>query len=275
MGPNSAAGSGGSPSRTSPVAMNVTPPPSFPRPPLVSSLADRTDSLRVRRPHGQSVATSGRSWAGGHPPDGVGGDGASPASPRWSRMNWEPGRADVSNGMECGHPPCQVDDMTSRPGPLLCVAVLSVLQGSCATDTTLSGDPLSPAWSGQVQCYVPDTTRRECSSIGAYRRGPDGVVFNEATVLISSAPHVVMTTVAPVRIKGGAICGSMSQDDVVNSTFAVSGAPATAEQAAALKRQMILAMQPLFGKEVCTSITTKAGSPMGEARIDGRATSPR
>src|SRR6201989_2400368 len=98
----------------------------------------------------------------------------------------------------------------------------------------LGADPLLPAWSGQIQCYAPDTARRECNSIGAYRKGPNGVVLNEATVLILASPPVVMTTVAPVRVKDGAICGTMSREDVATSTFTVSGSAASAEQTAAL-----------------------------------------
>lgn len=139
---------------------------------------------------------------------------------------------------------------------------IALLQTAAAT----GGDPLAPAWSDQVQCYGPDTTRRECASIGAYRRGPGDVVLNEAVVLISPSPHIVMTSVAPVQVKDGAICGVLRPGDVAASTFAVAGAPATPEQAAALRKQMTAAMQPLFGKEVCTSMTASGG---GEARIDG------
>jgi hypothetical protein len=57
---------------------------------------------------------------------------------------------------------------------------IALLQAAAA-----GGDPLAPAWSDQVQCYGPDAARRECLSIGAYRRGPDGGVLNEAVVLIS------------------------------------------------------------------------------------------
>jgi hypothetical protein len=159
--------------------------------------------------------------------------------------------------------------MTYRLGTLLGAVLLSGLLGSCATKEVASGDPLSPAWSGQVQCYVPDVTRRECSSIGAYQHGPDGVVLNEATILVSSSLAVVMTTVAPVTIKDGGICGSMSRGDIENSSFSVSGAPATSEQVGILKRQMILAMEPLFGKEVCTFMRTSAGISTAEARVDG------
>lgn len=134
------------------------------------------------------------------------------------------------------------------------------------TAAAAGGDPLAPAWSDQVQCYAPDAARRECASIGAYRRGADGVVLNEAVVLISPSPRIVMTSVAPVQVKDGAICGTLRPGDVAASTFTVAGAPATPEQAAALQTQMTAAMQPLFGKEVCTSMTANGG---GQARVDG------
>jgi hypothetical protein len=132
-----------------------------------------------------------------------------------------------------------------------------------------SADPLAPAWTGQVQCYSPDMRSRHCSSIGAYRHGPDGKVLNEAVVAISKAPHIVMTTVAEVRIKDGSTCGLMVAADVANSTFSIEGAPATAEQAALLKQHMTAAMQPLFGREVCVALVASEDGMKGEARVDG------
>lgn len=144
--------------------------------------------------------------------------------------------------------------------------VLALLQAA-AVPTVV--DPLLPAWAGQVQCYAPDPVRRECSSIGVYRKGPAGAVLNEAAVLISESPPVVMTTVAPVQIRGGAICGIMKPGDVAASTFRVAGAAATPEQTARLRKQMASAMTSLFGKEICTSMSTKGGRSIGEARVDG------
>lgn len=123
-------------------------------------------------------------------------------------------------------------------------------------------DVLAPAWSGQVQCYSPDEARRRCSSIGAYRRTPDGKILNDATVGIGKSPNVVMTTVAEAVVKEAGICGLIRQSDVEGSTFTVDGAPATAPQTDVLKRQMTVAMQTFFGREVCVS-------PTGEARVDG------
>jgi len=152
---------------------------------------------------------------------------------------------------------------------VLCAALLGWAPGSRARSAVVAEDPLAPAWAGQVQCYVPDVRRRECKSIGAYERVGSRAVLNQATVLVSSTPPVVVTTVAPVWIKEGRVCGLMGQDDIWRSAFSVSGAAATAEQEAALKRQMVLAMQPLFGKEVCTVVTKGAGKSIGRAWVDG------
>ena len=132
-----------------------------------------------------------------------------------------------------------------------------------------AADPLAPAWAGQVQCYSPDVSRRQCSSIGAYQHEADGKVLNQAVVAIAKAPHIVMTTVAEVRIKDGATCGVMNAADVSNSTFSVDGAPATADQAALLKQQMAAAMQPLFGREVCVALVSSQSGMTGEAHVDG------
>lgn len=133
---------------------------------------------------------------------------------------------------------------------------ISVLTGAPVAD------PIAPAWSGQVQCYSPDEGRRECSSIGAYRRTLDGKILNEAIVGISKSPNITMTTVAEVQIRQDLICGALDVRDVEGSAFAVEGVPATAEQAELLKQAMTTAMQPLFGREVCVS-------PSGEAHVNG------
>ncbi|MBA4012504.1 MAG: hypothetical protein C0481_11610 [Phenylobacterium sp.] len=143
---------------------------------------------------------------------------------------------------------------------------IALLQAAAAG----GGDPLAPARSDQVQCYGPDATRRECVSIGAYHRSPDGGVLNEAIVLITPDPRIIMTTVAPVQVKDGAICGAMQPAHLAASTFTVADAPATPEQTAALRQELAKAMQPLFGKEICTSITTTPdGASIGQARVDG------
>ena len=139
---------------------------------------------------------------------------------------------------------------------MLALHAASVLAAALATD------PLAPAWSGQVQCYSPDSDRRQCSSIGAYRHAPDGKILNEAIVGISKSPNIIMTTVAEVQVKQGLICGVVSSKDVEGSVFSVEGNPASNEQAVVLRQQMTAAMQPLFGRQVCVSA-------VGEASVDG------
>lgn len=133
---------------------------------------------------------------------------------------------------------------------------------AAAFTATPAADPIAPAWSGQVQCFMPDEAHKQCGSIGIYRRGQDGEILNEAIVAIAKSPVIIMQTVAPVEIKNGLICGVIASADVEKSMFSVDGADATDEQAASLKQSMSSAMQPLFGHEVCTS-------PAGEAFVDG------
>src|SRR3954462_1704587 len=105
-----------------------------------------------------------------------------------------------------------------RPASLLTAALVASTFSAYAAELP---DPIAPAASGQLQCYVPDTTRKICASLAGYRANPNGGIDNIATVLLSKMPVVTMETVSPVEIKMGQVCGKIRRQDLDVAKFTV------------------------------------------------------
>src|SRR5580698_4644363 len=69
-------------------------------------------------------------------------------------------------------------------------------------------DPLAPARVGELQCYTPDTVRKTCSALAGYTFG-NGGIDNQAEVLLSPKPIIVMKTVSPVWVRACSVCGPL------------------------------------------------------------------
>jgi len=130
-------------------------------------------------------------------------------------------------------------------------------------------DPIAPAASGQLQCYMPDKTRKTCASLAAYRANGNGGIENVATVLIAKNPAVTMETVSPVEIRMGQICGKIRLQDLDAAKFTMAGRPMDAQQAAAMRKQLQTAFQNAFDHEVCTAFVNQGGTLVAKATIDG------
>ena len=129
--------------------------------------------------------------------------------------------------------------------------------------------PIAPAADGQLQCYAPDVARKTCQSLAAYRQGPDGVIYNPATVLISQTPPIVMRTVTPVTIKREQVCGYVRPEDIDAAQFTVNGVAATPDQTKALRQNVATAEKGLFGREICTAYVAAGEGWTAKASIDG------
>src|SRR3954465_9365342 len=121
-----------------------------------------------------------------------------------------------------------------RPVSFLVIATAGIISAVNAAEMP---DPIAPAASGQVQCYMPDTARKTCASIAGYRRNASGAIENTATVLISKDPVVTMETVSPVDIKMGQVCGKIRRQDLDAAKFTLGGRPLDAQQAAGIRAQ--------------------------------------
>lgn len=136
--------------------------------------------------------------------------------------------------------------------------------------TADSADPLAPAARGLVQCYGPNSERKTCVSIGAYARDEKGVIQNTATVLMASSPQIVMTTVAPVQVKAGAVCGFIRVSDLDTASFVIDGVAADATDAAAVRRAVAPAYAPFLEKEFCTVFRADGPGLVGEVTVGGQ-----
>lgn len=135
--------------------------------------------------------------------------------------------------------------------------------------TAESADPLAPSLKGQLHCYGPNVERRTCVSLGAYAKDAQGVIQNTAVVLMAARPRIVMTTVAPVEVKGGAVCGYIRMRDLQAASFVIDGTPADSTDAEAVRKAVAPAYAPFLDKEFCTVYRADGPGLVGEVTVDG------
>ena len=153
-----------------------------------------------------------------------------------------------------------------RPAPLLTAILIGA--GFPAYGAALP-DPIAPAAGGQMQCYMPDPTRKTCNSLAGYRPNPNGGIDNIATVLLSKNPVLTMQTVSPVEIRMGQVCGRIRRQDIEIAKFTLAGRPVDEQQAAQLRAQLLMAFQNVFDHDVCTGYLSQGGGLVAKATIDG------
>ena len=141
--------------------------------------------------------------------------------------------------------------------------------GSPPPNTAPVSDPIGRAFAGQMQCYSPNVARRTCQSLAGYRRSADGSIDNDATVLISSSPVIVMTTRSPVTVRSNSVCGPIRRQDIEAATFELDGQAADATQTADLRVRMIAAERSLIGREICTQYLPHGDTLLARASVDG------
>ena len=153
-----------------------------------------------------------------------------------------------------------------RPGPLLLPVLMAA--GFPAHGAELP-DPIAPAASGQLQCYMPDKTRKTCTTLAGYRANPNGGIDQVATVLIAKNPALTMETVSPVEIRMGQLCGKFRLQDLNSAKFTMAGRPLDAQQAAGIRSQLQMTAKNAFDHEVCTAIVNQGGTLVAKATVDG------
>lgn len=132
-----------------------------------------------------------------------------------------------------------------------------------------AADPLAPARIGDLQCYGADPVRKTCRAMGGYSFAADGQILNKAEVVLQDAPLVTMTTVSPVTVKDGAVCGPLSGVD--KAQIAVRGRRLPESEAAPIRVQLQQSMAKILGKEVCTTYRRSGEWWIAEVTMDGLA----
>lgn len=130
---------------------------------------------------------------------------------------------------------------------------------------SLLGDPLAPARAGQLQCYTPDESRRTCRSIASYNFRADGVVHNQAVVLLE--PNLIMKVSTLVDVRDGAVCGHL--DGIDAAEFIVEGHPADAQQTFRLRKLLAATYGFAAGREYCTQYTPEGEGYRTALTVDG------
>ena len=157
-----------------------------------------------------------------------------------------------------------------KPTRLSLLALLATLAGANGAAVAAEfPDPIGPAASGQLQCYMPDAARKTCNSLAGYRSNANGGIDNFATVLLSKMPVLTMQTVSPVEIKMGQVCGKIRKQDIDVAKFTLGGQPVNEQQAAQLRAQLLMAFQNVFDHDVCTGYVNQGGNLIAKAVIDG------
>jgi hypothetical protein len=138
-----------------------------------------------------------------------------------------------------------------------------------AAPPAVAADPLAPARVGDLQCYAADPVRKTCRAMGGYSFGADGKILNKAEVVIQASPVMTMTTVSPVTVRDGAVCGPLSGVDKAQISF--RGRRLPEEDAASIRTQLLASMAPMLGKEVCTTYRRSGEWWIAEVTMDGAA----
>jgi hypothetical protein len=128
---------------------------------------------------------------------------------------------------------------------------------------------LAPARIGDQQCYGADPVRKTCRAIGGYSFEADGRILNRAEVVLQDSPLVTMTTVSPVTVRDGAVCGPLSGVD--KAQIAVRGRPLPEVDAAPIRAQLLESMKSMLGQEVCTTYRRSGDWWIAEVTMGGVA----
>jgi len=148
---------------------------------------------------------------------------------------------------------------------LLIGALIAASLGS--SGEAASNDPLADSNRGEVQCYRPDVEKKTCQSIASYR--PTGPRTYLNTALLPLGNDVTLETHAPVTVKGDAVCGSITRQDVLAGTLRARNQVIPAETAKPLLDRVAQAISPFFNKEVCTRYEPSGADFIAKASIDG------
>ncbi len=119
-------------------------------------------------------------------------------------------------------------------------------------------DPLILARQGMAQCYTPNMAARTCRALATYEFHPDGRITNYAEVLLNPEPAVVMQAATAVHIRDSAVCGTLSDSDILELRLNGEIMTGPLEQQV---RQVVLAQRTGEG-EICTTYAPGADATM-------------
>jgi hypothetical protein len=149
---------------------------------------------------------------------------------------------------------------------MLLIGVLIAASVGTSGDAA-SADPLTDSNKGQLQCYRPDVGKKTCQSIASYKRTGTRTYVN--TALLPLGNDVTLETHSPVVIKGVAVCGSITRQDVLSGILRARDQVIAAETAKPLLERVAQAISPFFNKEICTRYELSGADFNAKISIDG------
>ena len=133
-------------------------------------------------------------------------------------------------------------------------------------------DPLGPARSGQLQCFVPDTSRKMCHALARYTWGPARAIQIRADILMAPTNLlIVMRTATSVELRSGAVCGRVRARDIEASTFTIAGRPVPQQMVQLVSPQILSLLRSHLDQEVCSTFVPNGPTFTTQLTIDGVA----
>jgi hypothetical protein len=131
-------------------------------------------------------------------------------------------------------------------------------------------DPLGPAKSGQLQCFVPDTSRKMCRALTGYTWRPAGPIQVRGEILMApSELFIVMWTSTSVEVRSGAVCGQVRARDIAAATFTIAGQPVPQQMVQFASPQVLSMLRSHIDKEICTTFVSNGSSFTTQLTVDG------
>lgn len=131
----------------------------------------------------------------------------------------------------------------------------------------ISADPIARSDHGEMQCYGPNVAKKTCQSIGSYKRTGPGTYVNSALLPLGS--DVTLETHSPVVVRGGAVCGSITRQEVLDGTLRAKNQIIRPETAKPLLERVAQSIARFFDKETCTTYAPSGGDFIAKASIGG------
>jgi hypothetical protein len=136
-----------------------------------------------------------------------------------------------------------------------------------APENAASADPIARSNGGELQCYRPNVEKKTCQSIASYRRTGPGTYIN--TALLPLGDGTTLETHTRAFIRGGALCGSITRQEILAGTLRAANQIVAPERAKPLLESVADAISPLFGKEFCTRYEPSGADFIAKPSIDG------
>ena len=142
-----------------------------------------------------------------------------------------------------------------------------------AAQTAPAGtNPLGPARSGQLQCFVPDTSRKMCHALVGYNWSPAGAIQARGDILMAPASLlIVMRSSTPVEVRSNAVCGRVRARDIEASTFTIAGQPVPQQMVQFASPQILSMLRGHVDKDVCATFVPDGSSFRTQLTMDGVA----